>query len=252
MCGWNGARTGGAHELDGGGTHADPAALGRRHGPIAPALHQLLPAGRQLEADAGVGGTDPGRVQHPAAVRDDARTIEAEGQGEVQTFIVSGFVDGRRASARYLQGQLWCSADVAERADDLRHRRRPGGAGRGAAGALPQALGRGGHPTGHARAILRAGRHPHRVPQGSSAYRDLRSARPRPGPTHLAHRRALMPQHAHVLHARGPDPDPREPALRTAAVRLPGPGPIGGPGHADCAVHAVRPEAAGVPDQRVR
>lgn len=45
----------------------------------------------------------------------DGSTIDADGQ--VLSFVVDGFVDGQRAHARYADGQLWCSAEVAERAE---------------------------------------------------------------------------------------------------------------------------------------
>src|SRR5262245_3379365 len=44
--------------------------------------------------------------------RDDAPVDPADGQ--VLSFVVNGFVDGQPAHARYVDGQLWCSAEVAE------------------------------------------------------------------------------------------------------------------------------------------
>jgi hypothetical protein len=38
-------------------------------------------------------------------------------EGQVLSFVVKGFVDGYPAHARYQEGQLWCSAEVAERAE---------------------------------------------------------------------------------------------------------------------------------------
>jgi hypothetical protein len=43
--------------------------------------------------------------------------IAEDVEGEVQGFAVDGFVDGRPASARYADGHLWCSAEVAQLAD---------------------------------------------------------------------------------------------------------------------------------------
>jgi len=60
------------------------------------------------------------------AERDDAAAggvVEAElggvvePGGDVQSFVVTGFVDDLPAHARYVEGRLWCSAEVAERAE---------------------------------------------------------------------------------------------------------------------------------------
>ncbi|HZM38304.1 MAG TPA: hypothetical protein VFB94_04275 [Acidimicrobiales bacterium] len=57
------------------------------------------------------------------AERDDAAAggvVEAElggvvePGGDVQSFVVTGFVDDLPAHARYVEGRLWCSAEVAD------------------------------------------------------------------------------------------------------------------------------------------
>jgi len=46
-----------------------------------------------------------------------AKSIAEDSEGEVQGFVVDGFVDGRPASARYSDGLLWCSFELAQLAE---------------------------------------------------------------------------------------------------------------------------------------
>jgi hypothetical protein len=62
-------------------------------------------AERDDAAAGGVVEAEPGGV------------VEAEPGGDVQSFVVTGFVEDLPAHARYVEGRLWCSAEVAERAE---------------------------------------------------------------------------------------------------------------------------------------
>jgi hypothetical protein len=43
--------------------------------------------------------------------------VDEPAAGQVLSFVVNGFVDGYPAHARYQEGRLWCSAELAERAE---------------------------------------------------------------------------------------------------------------------------------------
>ncbi len=96
---------------------------------------------------------------------------------------------------------------------DLRHRRRRGGARAGAPGEL---LGEGGRDAQRraAGALLRPGQRPLRVPQRPAARGDLRPQRPDGRRADLAPGPAGVPQYADVLQRRGAGPDPRPLPLR--------------------------------------
>ena len=110
---------------------------------------------------------------------------------------------------------------VPRAGEDLRHRRRRGGAGPRAAGHLHRARGAG-HPARAARPVLRPRRRPLRLPQGPAPVRDLRAQRPRAGRPDLPDRPARLPQHPDVLQRRdaGADPRPASTSRSRPAVLL--------------------------------
>jgi hypothetical protein len=57
------------------------------------------------------------RIRFESVSRRPLRDDEVPADGQLQSFVVNGFVDGFPAHARYLDGRLWCSAEVAQRAE---------------------------------------------------------------------------------------------------------------------------------------
>ena len=103
--------------------------------------------------------------------------------------------------------------------EDLRDRRRRGGAATRRATAPTRHEAVEDVPARCARALLRALRPALRVPHGPAARGDLRPQRPRAGRADLAHRPARLPQHAHVLQRRDAGADPAALPLRARRRR---------------------------------
>ena len=114
----------------------------------------------------------------------------------------------------------WCwpscsgSDEFRRPGQDLRHRRRRGGARPGAAGRLHRARASQGVPAELLDAVLRADRRPLRLPQGPAPLGDLRPQRPGAGRADLPDRPAGLPQHADVLQRRDAGADPQPVPLR--------------------------------------
>ena len=109
--------------------------------------------------------------------------------------------DGARAGAR--------RRGVPRAGEDLRHRRRRGGARPAARTARICRASVEDVPRDALERFFERTDQRLRVPQGPAPLRDLRPQRPRPGRADLAHRPARLPQHAHVLHRRDAGADPR-------------------------------------------
>jgi hypothetical protein len=132
---------------------------------------------------------------------------------------------------------------------DLRQRRRRGGARAGAPRQLHRQGRRGARSEARGK-ILRALERPLRLPEGAAPRGDFRAPRPRPGCADLAPRPAGVPQHAHVLQRRGAGESAVALPLRAQSRRLPVPRPRRDAARAGEPVCAGRSEVPAVRQDR--
>ena len=188
---------------------------------------------RLLPRPAGLGVPER---RGPARLIADKRRRRADPRLERRLRLGRGGVHAGHAARRGAGARA-----VPRAGQDLRHRRRRGGAQPGPPGRLHGQAGRG-RPAGAAGAVLRAQRRRLRVPQGPAARGDLRPPRPDPGRADLAHRPAGLPQHPDVLQRRDPGAGagPLHFALREGGYLL--------LGKAEMLLGPLRPVRAGGPE----